>query len=135
MKTNELEKILTEEGLKITRQDKQPRRVMEDLRAYIDWINTSRIIVTSDSLGMHLALSLKKKVHALFGPTPSFEVYFYGRGEAILPEPKLECVPGFSERCDNPEGNCINKISAKRVAEKVLNYTITEHPSDIQQTI
>lgn len=43
---------------------------------YIDWINSCKTIITHDSLGLHIALALNKKVIALFGPTSSKEVCF-----------------------------------------------------------
>jgi heptosyltransferase-2 len=49
---------------------------LNSLYDYIDWINSCRVIITQDSLGLHLALALNKRVIALFGPTSSNEVYF-----------------------------------------------------------
>jgi heptosyltransferase-2 len=49
---------------------------LNSLYEYMDWINSCKIIITQDSLGLHLALALNKKVIALFGPTSSDEVYF-----------------------------------------------------------
>ena len=40
-----------------------------DLFEYMDWIHSCHLIVTNDSLGMHLAIALKKKVVVFFGPT------------------------------------------------------------------
>lgn len=67
-----LEGILRKEDYTISWQEG-----LENLYEYIDWINANRIIVTSDSLGLHIALALGKKVVALFGPTSSREVCFY----------------------------------------------------------
>ena len=39
------------------------------LEQYINWINSCSTIITNDSLGLHIALALGKKVVALFGPT------------------------------------------------------------------
>ena len=41
----------------------------DDIEEYIDWINGCQLIVTSDSLGLHVAIALDKKIVALFGPT------------------------------------------------------------------
>ena len=50
---------------------------LNSIYEYIDWINSCKTIVTQDSLGLHLALALNKKVIALFGPTSSNEVCFH----------------------------------------------------------
>ena len=41
-----------------------------DLYAYIDWLDSCETVITNDSLGLHIALALGKRVIALFGPTP-----------------------------------------------------------------
>ena len=50
---------------------------LDSIYDYIDWINSCKIVITQDSLGLHIALALGKKVIALFGPTTSKEVCFY----------------------------------------------------------
>lgn len=59
------------------------QRGMNNLDEYINWISSCDLLVTTDSLGLHLALALKKKVVAIFGPTNFKEVYLYERGKAI----------------------------------------------------
>jgi len=44
------------------------------LDKYIQWLNRVSLIVTNDSLGLHLAMALKKRVVGIFGPTPAKEV-------------------------------------------------------------
>lgn len=68
----ELEKLLKNENLTISWQEG-----LKNLYEYIEWINSNKILVTSDSLGLHIALALGKKVVAMFGPTSSKEVCFY----------------------------------------------------------
>jgi heptosyltransferase-2 len=109
------------EDLKITRQDKQDKEVLTNLYAYMDWINSSKIIVSNDSLGLHLGLAMKKKVIGLFGPTPSSEVYFYNRGEALLPDSNCKYIPCFEGKCITGE-NCINNISSGFVLNKIREY-------------
>lgn len=46
-----------------------------NLYDYMDWINSCKTIITNDSLGLHIALALGKRVIALFGPTSAVEVY------------------------------------------------------------
>lgn len=118
---NTLEELLLKEGFKVTRQDSKENKkkgILHNLEKYIDWINSSRIIVSSDTLGLHLGIVLKKKVLGLFGPSPSREVYFYGRGKAIFPEPIPDCLPCFKNRCERGK-NCMEDISPEKVYEEV----------------
>jgi heptosyltransferase-2 len=56
----------------------------DTLEDYIKWVGSCRIIVTNDSLGLHLALAMDKKVVALFGPTNPDEVFMYGQGDKLV---------------------------------------------------
>lgn len=82
---------------------------MDNLRDYIDWINSCRLLVTNDSLGLHIALALQKKVVVLYGPTNPNETYFYGRGEVLYPERQLPCVPCLEASCSQAT-NCMEFI-------------------------
>ncbi len=112
---NRLENFLKAEGISVTRQDKQSGEVLTDIKKYMDWINSSRVLVTNDSLGLHIGLALKKKVIGVFGPTSSREIYFYNRGEAILPNENLPCLPCFKSECSLYKNSCIDLISPEEV--------------------
>ncbi|MFC1807253.1 glycosyltransferase family 9 protein [Candidatus Omnitrophota bacterium] len=72
---------------------------LDNLYDYMDWINSCRVVVTNDSLGMHLAIALKKKVIVLFGPGSSKEIYLYNRGNIILPKVDYKCIPCLKSEC------------------------------------
>jgi hypothetical protein len=60
-----------------------------------------------------------------FLPITNKEVYFYGRGEAIVPASNCEYLPCFEGKCLTGE-NCIREISLEKVQNKVdfsLNNT------------
>lgn len=90
----------------------------KDLYEYMEWINSCRVTVTNDSLGLHLALALKKNVIALFGATDSAEIYLYGRGVAIEASALAECKPCYKNRCDKPT-HCMELIDSKEIASLV----------------
>lgn len=114
---DELERKLVVDGLKVARQDKQPKKILTDLNAYMDWINSCETIISNDSLGLHLGIAFKKNVLGLFGPTPHKEVHFYNRGSEILPENYPSCAPCFKGSCER--GNqCIEEISVEEVYQK-----------------
>src|SRR5690606_2345653 len=43
-------------------------------------------VVTGDTLALHLALALRRRVVAIFGSTCAREIELYGRGEKVVPE-------------------------------------------------
>ena len=55
------------------------------------------IVVTGDSLGMHLAIAMKKWVVAWFGPTCAHEIDLYDRGVKVLTSAR--CSPCWSRAC------------------------------------
>tara|TARA_Y100000034_G_scaffold45936_1_gene56481 strand:+ start:11847 stop:12800 length:954 start_codon:yes stop_codon:yes gene_type:complete len=118
---DKLETLLIKDGLKVSRQDKQSDGILTNLDQYIGWINSCSLIVTNDSLGMHLGIALKKKILGLFGPTPYKEVHFYGRGKAILPKQYRECIPCFDIKC-NEEKSCMESISPETVYREVKKF-------------
>ena len=120
---NELESLLKTKNISVTRQDKQPNGVLTNLKEYMNWINSSKTIITNDSLGLHLGIALKKNVLGLFGPTPDKEVHFYGRGQAILPEENLGCLPCFKPTCPKYENSCIDLISPEKVFKNFIENT------------
>lgn len=56
---------------------------LNNLYDYIDWINSCKVLVTNDSLGLHIALALGHPVVALFGPTNAKEVHMYNHSICI----------------------------------------------------
>lgn len=113
-----LERLLKKQGFSVTRQDTYNQEILTDLNAYMDWINSCRLVVSNDSLGLHLAIALKKITLGLFGPTTHKEIHFYGRGQAILPEKNLSCLPCLSQTCQEGE-SCLNHINPEQVYNKI----------------
>lgn len=55
------------------------------------------IVLSGDSLGMHMAIALKKWVVAWFGPTCAHEIELYGQGEKLLSQ--SPCSPCWKRVC------------------------------------
>ena len=88
------------------------------LEQYIDDINRCDIIISGDTLCMHIGLALKKRVIALFGPTSSDEIYGYERLTKI--ESTLPCTKCYIKtRCTN-NPNCMELISLDIVKDAVF---------------
>ncbi len=95
------------------------QRGLGDLAEYMDWINSCRLIVTNDSLGMHLAIALKKKLIVLFGPSSSKEVYLYGRGVKLVGKVPYKCLPCLSPVCIQPV-SCMEYITPEQVQAQII---------------
>lgn len=50
------------------------QRGFDDLEVYIEWIKGCRVLLTHDSLGLHIAQALHIPVVALFGPTKAQDI-------------------------------------------------------------
>ena len=71
-------------------------------------INLCKILITSDSLAMHIGIALKKKVIVFFCPTSSSEIELYNRGSKIIP--KTGCLCCYKEKCDVPPDYDVNEM-------------------------
>lgn len=89
-----------------------------NLYEYIDWLNSCRLIITNDSLGMHLAIALKKKIITLFGPTSSREVFLYARGVKLVSKGFYSCIPCLNSHCSQKK-NCMEFIRPEEVKREV----------------
>ena len=53
-------------------------------------INLSDVVVTGDTVALHIAISLGKKIVSFFGPTPHQEVNLFGLGVKLVRD-ELDC--------------------------------------------
>ena len=88
-----------------------------DLIEFPALISACSIFITTDTLGMHIALALKRKTIILVGPTSSAEIDTYGLGEKILP--KSDCLCCYKKDCKSME-----KIEVKNILSKVERFLI-----------
>jgi heptosyltransferase-2 len=105
--------------------EKAPRGSVTDtgtentLEEFIGLIELCDVVVSADSLAMHLAIGRRKPVVALVGPTSAAEIEIYGRGGKIVsPAP---CAPCYRTSCDKTP-SCMSLISARQVLEAVLRW-------------
>ncbi len=88
------------------------------LREFAALVDLSDILVTGDTLAMHIAIALKKKVIVLFGPTSHSEIELYGRGRKIFPN--LDCICCYRTNC-NFSPNCMESITPTQVFEAIIS--------------
>lgn len=70
------------------------------LREFSSLVNLCSVLVTSDSLALHIGVALKKKVVCFFYPTSSSEIELYRRGIKIIGEGKSYC--SYETKCKYP---------------------------------
>ncbi len=85
------------------------------LLEFAGFISMMDVVVSSDTLAMHLAIALKKKAVALFGPTCPEEIDLYGRGIKIFAG--ADCAPCYRQTC--PDGKCMKAITPERVLKAI----------------
>ena len=112
-KWEELHSKLENLGYKVDWQ-----RGLNSLKEYIDWINSSRIIISQDSLGLHLAMSLNKKVIGLFGATGYEEIYPYGKTKFLTPKVNCNIMPCYLPKCENIEF-CMDMFDIDEIVKHV----------------
>jgi len=80
--------------------------------------NLADIVVSGDSLGMHIAIALKKHVVAWFGLSCAAEIDLYDRGIKIIRD--LVCAPCWKKVCDQPHGPiCVTEFKPEWIVEAV----------------
>jgi heptosyltransferase-2 len=88
------------------------------LLEFAGFISLLDLVVSSDTLGMHLAIALKKPVIALFGPTCPQEIDLYGRGAKLYGG--VACSPCYRATC--PDAVCMSRITPERVSSEVKRF-------------
>jgi heptosyltransferase-2 len=74
------------------------------------------VVVTGDTLAMHLALALERRTVVLFGPTSAAEIELYDLGEKVVPD--MQCLSCYKTSCDFVP-NCMDLISTDMVEQAV----------------
>jgi ADP-heptose:LPS heptosyltransferase len=67
------------------------------LRQFASLIHLTDVLVSGDTLALHVGIALGKRLVAYFGPTSDSEIELYGRGEKVLPSSPCRCY--YQEQC------------------------------------
>ena len=93
-----------------------------DLNKFISLIDQSDLVVSAVTMGMHIAIGLKKPlvlINNIFNPA---EFELYGRGEIIMPTKECKCF--FSPKCKNEDYFCMDSLTSDSIfvaIERCLN--------------
>ena len=114
-KWEELYDKLTSLGFKVSWQ-----QGLNNLYEYIDWIHSCKIIISQDSLGLHLAMALDKKLIGIFGSTGFEEIYPYNNAKFLTSNSKCPKIPCYSQKCDYSKF-CMDTISIDTIIKEIKN--------------
>jgi heptosyltransferase-2 len=83
------------------------------------------LVISGDTLTLHIAVALKRNLVALFGPTCAQEIELYGRGEKIVSP--IECAPCYKKIC-NKRPNCMDLIDLDKIYNISLKLLYSSQP-------
>jgi len=84
------------------------------MREFSGIIGNCNLVITGDTLAMHIAIGLKVPVLVIFGATCPQEIELYGRGSKVISD--FECSPCYLSVCSN-ETTCMDALSVDSVFE------------------
>ena len=95
----------------------EPTPVSAGLLVGAAHVDRCAVVVSGDSLGMHMAIALQKHVVAWFGVTCPQEIELYGRGVKLRAD--VGCAPCWRTGCDNTP-RCYDRVEPAWIEEAVL---------------
>jgi len=90
-----------------------------DLLVFAALLGECNLVVTSDSLAMHLALSQAVRTVVFFGPTSDAEIDLFGLGEKVVTP--LECRRCYLPDCD-VRPHCMQSIGVERLFDTAARW-------------
>ncbi len=94
-------------------------------RQFATLLNLCDVVVTGDSLALHIGLALHKRMVVLLGPTSETEIDLYGLGKKITAE--MDCLCCYRQVCDQSP-NCMESIPVETVYRSVEEQIGLIHP-------
>lgn len=96
------------------------------VRHFAAMLGCCDVVVTGDTLAMHLSLALGRRTVVLFGPTSAAEIEMYDLGEKVVPE--MGCLSCYKNSCDFVP-NCMDLITMPMVAGAILRQLERARPT------
>lgn len=109
----------------------------DDLDQYIDWIDSCRLIITSDSLGQILAQAMGKKVITLYGSTNHIRMQRVPNIHLVVSPSKCPHRSCYLPVCKN-DSFCMDEIVEEQVVlecQKILKENFTQKENYEYQSI
>jgi heptosyltransferase-2 len=87
------------------------------IRKFSGIVGNCDLLITGDTLAMHIAIGMKVPVLVIFGSTCHQEIELYGRGAKVVSD--FECSPCYLSVCPKPT-SCMDALSAETVFESAV---------------
>jgi|GEM_PF-115381 len=91
-------------------------------------VSRCQVLVTGDTLALHVALAADVPCVVLFGPTCAQEIDLFGCGEKLVT--RLSCAPCYRRQC-NKSPNCMDDIDVDRVLAAVERWARRPQPRPV----
>lgn len=82
-------------------------------------IRCTNVLLSSDSLAMHMGIAFKIPTIVLVGPTSPWELEMYDRGKVLYSD--LDCIACYRSQCSKIK-NCMNSLSPRKVVRALAEY-------------
>ncbi len=89
----------------------------QSLRELGGFLEACRVVVTGDTLALHLALALKRPTLSFFGPTCPQEIDMFGCGEKLVTS--KDCAPCYKQSCTSTP-SCMEAITPDMAWEPLM---------------
>jgi ADP-heptose:LPS heptosyltransferase len=84
-------------------------------------LSRANVLVTGDTMALHVAIAAQTPAVALFGPTCAPEIDLYGCGEKLVTA--LPCAPCYRRTCDVTP-NCMDSLDVATVLAAVNRWAV-----------
>lgn len=83
---------------------------------FVALVDLCDVLLSGDTMALHVAVARKKAVVAFFGPTCEQEIELFGRGIKLVA--KTACSPCYKRSCDQND-ECLKQITSQMAADAV----------------
>lgn len=94
-----------------------------DEPTFVAVVDQCDMLLTGDTMAMHVAIARHKPVVAFFGPTCEQEIDLYSQGEKLIA--KVDCGPCYRRQCHQHD-QCVWQISTNDIVEATLHWLTSE---------
>jgi heptosyltransferase-2 len=88
-----------------------------NLRQFASLVDLCDVLVSGDTLALHIGIALQKRLVAYFGPTSDAEIDVYGSGEKVMPIAPCQCY--YQNQC-TAKTSCMDNLKEKDMLAAVL---------------
>jgi ADP-heptose:LPS heptosyltransferase len=92
---------------------------MNSLLEFAGKVTAVDVLLTADSLAMHVGVALNKPTVVLVGPTSPWELDVFDKGAVMYSD--LDCLACYRSQCDK-HVNCMNTLSPELVVARISEF-------------